>query len=198
MDRYNELAEKRPWLPKLSAQLKATLMSLCHEEPLSIIVNTAKGPHSGLESLRRLNNRYDPVGLRAAKNLLAKILGLKSVSTSHLRAEIEQMERWCAEYHIRTGTTLAEDLRMLVLEQLVQERLKTHVSLNVDRLISYAALRAEVIKSAEKVEQEARTGGGPTPMELDAVVKGKGKRKDPSIQAGASPAGPPEPMLSLR
>eukprot|EP00971_Amphidinium_carterae_P346614 6488197-Amphidinium_carterae.1 len=142
-DRFTADKRGREWLEKLSAQIKAILISLCTEEPLSIVVNTTRGPQGGLEALRRLNNRYDPLGQRAAKNLLSKILQTRPVAITQLRREMEQLERWEDEYHTRTGTDLQEDLKMLALEQLVQEPLKTHLSLNSERLSSYTLLRQE-------------------------------------------------------
>ena len=67
---YQKLVQEQPLVEQLSAQLRATLVSLCVEEPLSIVQNTTKGPQSGLEALRRLNNRFDPSGPRMAKVML--------------------------------------------------------------------------------------------------------------------------------
>eukprot|EP00971_Amphidinium_carterae_P205210 4072578-Amphidinium_carterae.1 len=125
-DLFRQLQVDKPWLMKLSTQLRAIMISLCSDEPLSIVVNSHKGDQGGLEALRRLNDRYDPLGPRAAKTLLSKILGGKPVHVSHLRLNIEELEKWCEGYHIRTGAPLAEDLLVLVLEQLLLDPWKTH------------------------------------------------------------------------
>ena len=151
-------------------------------------MNTTRGEHSGLEALRRLNDRYDPLGPRASNSLLTKILATKAVEISGLRREIENVERLCLEYETRTGTPLAEDLRMVVVEQLLKEPLKTHVNLNTDRLSTYPLLRSEIMKYAERIEHDNRQEG-PMLMDLDPLTrspKGKGKKGT----AAASAAGP--------
>eukprot|EP00971_Amphidinium_carterae_P154278 3059723-Amphidinium_carterae.1 len=145
-ERFNELlAEKGQWLYKLSNQLRAILVSVCLEEPLGLVRNTPRTPQQGLEALRRLNDRFDPLGPRAAKTLLHKILSTKSVPILQLRSALEEVKKHCEEYRVRTGNALAEDLKMVVVEQLLQEPLRTHISLNTDRLATYTTLRAEVV-----------------------------------------------------
>ena len=69
---YQKLVQEQPLVEQLSAQLRATLMSLCVEEPLSIVQNTTKGPQSGLEALRRLKRSLRPVGTQNGQGNAAK------------------------------------------------------------------------------------------------------------------------------
>ena len=91
---YQKLVQERPLVEQLSAQLRATLVSLCVEEPLSIVQNTTKGPQSGIEALRRLTNRFDPSGPRAAKVMLQKMMTTSVVKVRELRTALEKLERF--------------------------------------------------------------------------------------------------------
>ena len=176
-EKFEALLEGKDWMRKMSFQLKAILTSICVEEPLTLVMNTPRADFAGLEAYRKLNDRYDPLGPRAAKSLLQRILGVSISPLHEVRLNVERVERLMDEYRLRTGNPLGEDIRMVVLESLLPEPLKTHVSLNAPRLSSYPLLRDEVVRYAEKVEQDLKASGA-APMELDLVVqKGKGKGK---------------------
>ena len=53
-----------------------------------------------------------------------------------LKATVEKMEAQFEEYRSRSGRELAEDLRMMLVEQALPEPIRTHVSLNAERLVS--------------------------------------------------------------
>ena len=150
---YQEILAKNPVAERLGAQLYATLVSHCVDEPLAIVINGPKGIHNGLEALRRINNRYDPVGPRSAKVILQKLMATGSVKTERLRTEIERVEKAFEEYRTRADNALGEDLRMVIIEQLLMDPIKTHVSLNSDRLDTYETLRSEIMKYAEHMYQ---------------------------------------------
>ena len=44
-----------PMLERLSAQIRATLVSLCDGEALKVVINSPNDERSGIEALRRLN-----------------------------------------------------------------------------------------------------------------------------------------------
>ena len=52
-ERFTELAGQHNCLEQLSAQMRATLVSMCSEEPLAIVFNGPRGAHAGLEAMRR-------------------------------------------------------------------------------------------------------------------------------------------------
>ena len=83
---------------QLSANIKSTLISMAEDEQFAIVTKTGQGPHSGLEALRRLYNRYDPTGPRSAKIVLKKILSVKPVPVKNLRIAVEDLERLYEEY----------------------------------------------------------------------------------------------------
>ena len=66
---------------------------------------------------------------------------------------------------------------MVIIEQLLMDPIKTHVSLNSDRLDTYESLRGEIMKYAERIHEERCVAGGAVPMDVDALAKGKSKGK---------------------
>ena len=175
----NMVADERPWMIGLSAQLNAALVSLCVGDPLAIVVHTTKGRQSGVEAYRRLVHRFDPSGPRSSKQLLQRLMTTKPVEISKVRSAVEELEKHFADYAVRAQQELPEELRIVILDQLLMDPLRTHITLNGDRLKTYDLVRAEVMLYAERIAQEARDAT-PTPMEIgnvDALQKGKGKAK---------------------
>ena len=74
--------------------------------------------------MRRLNNRFDPVGPRSAKSHLQQIMATKAVAIAELRTAVEKLERKFEDYKLRAGTPLAEDVRMVILEQLLVDPIR--------------------------------------------------------------------------
>mgnify|MGYP000606469919 FL=1 len=179
-EKYREFLLEQPQVASFSAQLRATLVSLCVAEPLNVVLNTPVSPQAGLESMRRLNQRYDPVGPLSSKLILQKLMSTKPVGSTDLRSSLEQTEKSFLEYEQRSGNALPEDMQLVVVEQLLSDPIKTHVALNSERLGSLAALRTEILKYADRISQERTIGGGASPMEVDALTwwKGKGKGKE--------------------
>lgn len=176
---YETWLVDEPRLVSFAAQVRATLISLCSDEPLSAVVHSSAGPQQGLEALRRLNSRYDPRGPRTTRFLLQKIVSSKPVPLTQLRTATEEQEKWATEYELRSGTKLSEELKSVALESLLMEPLKTHITLNSDRYSTYSLLRTEVVSYVDEVSQEKLVGSsGATPMEVDALSHGAGKAKD--------------------
>ena len=151
-------------------------MSLCQEEPLQLVLHTTKNEQAGIEAYRRLSDGYDPLGPRAAKSLLHKILSTKTCLIGEVRNNIEQFERHVSEYKLQAGVDIQEEIRVVCLEQMLPEPLKTRVSLNSERLSSYTLLRAEVMRYTERLDQESKLRTC-KPMDVDELAKGKGKGK---------------------
>ncbi len=189
-EKYREFLLETPQVASFSAQLRATLVSLCVAEPLNVVLNTPVSPQAGLESMRRLNQRYDPVGPLSSKLILQKLMSTKPVGSTELRSSLEQTEKSFLEYEQRSGNALPEDMQLVVVEQLLSDPIKTHVALNSERLGTLAALRTEILKYADRISQERTIGGGASPMEVDALTwKGKGKGKGKGKYETAQPKG---------
>ena len=166
---FETMVGEHPEIPDLSAQLRVTLISMTEDEPFSIVTKTPMGGHGGLEAYQRLNNRYDPTGPRSAKMVLKRMLSVKPVPIKHLRNAIEELEKLYDEYEGRSGHSLQEYLKMQCLEQLLDERLSLHIDLNAGLFPTYAQLRVEVWRFAER---QAQVDGGPSPMETGVLEKG--------------------------
>ena len=104
--------------------------------------------------MRRLNKRYDPIGPRSAKVILQKLLSIQPVQVASLRKATERFEEQFSEYSFRSKSQLSEYIRMVILEHMLAEPLKTHRSVNSDRLSIYELLRAEIPKYAEITGQD--------------------------------------------
>ena len=154
LDAFEKLSQEHPGSQQLSAQLRATLVSVCAEEPLKIVLHGPRGKQSALEALRRINYRYDPTGPRSAKSALQKMMATGAVTLSELNSAVATLEKQFEDYRSRSGREVPEDIRMVVLEQLLAEPLKTHCSLNWERLATYELLRAEIVKYAERTRQD--------------------------------------------
>ena len=90
----------------LNAQLQIALVSLCRDEALLIIRNSAKG--SGLDAWRRLAREYEPNTEQSNLRLLKRVLQPPRVGLDQLRATMETWERELREYVERTGEQLSD------------------------------------------------------------------------------------------
>ena len=129
--------------------------------------------------MRRLNQRYDPVGPLSSKLILQRLMSTKSVPSTELRTALEYVEKSFLEYEQRSGHALPDDMQLVVVEQLLSEPIKTHVALNGERLSTLPILRAEILKYADRISLERTMSGGASPMEVDALTWPKGKGKWP-------------------
>ncbi len=105
-EKYREFLQVTPAVANFSAQLRATLVSLCVAEPLNVVLNTPVSPQAGLESMRRLNQRYDPVGPLSSKLILQKLMSTKPVGSTDLRSSLVTSNALRVRYLMKT-TVLA-------------------------------------------------------------------------------------------
>ena len=152
-EKHREFLQVTPAVANFSAQLRATLVSLCVAEPLNVVLNTPTSPQAGLEAMRRLNQRYDPVGPLSSKLILQQLMSTKPVGSTELRSSLEQIEKAFLEYEQRSGNALPEDMQLVVVEQLPSVPIKTHVALKSDRVGTLATLRVEILKYAARSSQ---------------------------------------------
>ena len=151
--------------------MQVALVSLCRDEALTIVRNSAKG--HGLDAWRRLCKEYEPTNDQANLRLLKKVLQPKQQNLDTLRTAIETWEREYRLYCERTTEDLSDSVRRLTLQSMCPQALQEHLEFHSARLNSYPVLRAEI-----DAYLEVKTAvGAPIPMDLDAL-KGKGKGKD--------------------
>ena len=135
--------------------------------------------------MRRLNQRYDPVGPLSSKLIVQRLMSTKAVPITDLRTSLEHVEKSFLGYEQRSGHALTDDLQRVVVQQLLSEPIKTHVALNGERLSTLPTLRAEILKYADRVSQERTMSGGASPMEVDAMTYQKADETQRQGQEGS-------------
>ena len=175
-------------LVRLNSQLQVALVSLCRDEALLIIRNSAKG--SGLDAWRRLAREYEPNTEQSNLRLLKRVLQPRRVTLDQLRATMETWERELREYVERTGEQLSDSEKRLTLLSMCPQAVEEHCSFHSARLDSYPQLQDEI--DAYLSIKISTTGA--IPMDLDALSqnqpkgkpKGKGKTKGDAAVASTA------------
>ena len=155
-------------------QVFAVLMQVTEGEANDIVCNSGG---MGLEAWRKLTRRWNPLTPGRA-------------SLTELPGALERWEEQVSKYRNSKNQQgqsrdIPEGILMAALESLVPTDLEVHLQMNSSRFETYDAMRAEVLAFIE-----SRTGSRMTetkvhkhdkirddPMDLDSVVKGKGKNK---------------------
>ena len=91
----------------------------------------------------------------------------------------EEWERLVRQYEAQSSDTLQDTSKVATLAHNPQDpEWRRHVGLNATRLQGYEALKCEW-KAMHQAYRQWGTGDGndTTPMEVDALMKGKGKNK---------------------
>ena len=167
----------------------AVLMQVTEGEANDIVCNSSG---MGLEPWRKLTRRWNPLTGSRLRNLLRHVISPGSASLTELRGALERLEEQVSKYRNSKNQQgrsrdIPEDILMAALESLVPTDLEVHLQMNSSRFKTRDAMRAEVL-----VFIESRTGSRMTetnvhkhdkirddPVDLDSVVKGKGKNKFP-------------------
>ena len=156
-------------LARLSARLHVALVSLCRDEALLIIRNSAKG--SGVDGWRRLVREYEPNAEQSNLRLLQRVLQPPRVTLDHLRATMETWECELREYVERTGEALSDSVKRLTLLSMCPAAVEEHCSFHSSRLSTYSQLRDEI--DAYLSIKISATGS--VPMDLDALSQNQPK-----------------------
>ena len=182
-------------IDEVNAQVYSALMALTSNEPFDIVLGAGAG--NGLEAWRRLHRRYDPGTAGRSRGLLREILNPGKSNVESLRHNVEKLEekirRYCERRDAAGGKmTLNEDIRMASLEALLPDDLEKHVQLNRGRLLTYEALRGEVVIYAEARGTSVRPPKDTRPddpMDTSSMMKGKAKGKGKKGEAKGKGAG---------
>ena len=168
-------------------QVFAVLMQVTEGEANDIVCNSSG---MGLEAWRKLTRRWNPLTGSRLRNLLRHVISPGRASLTELPGALERWEEQVSKYRNSKNQQgqsrdIPEDILMAALESLVPTDLEVHLQMNSSRFETYDAMRAEVLAFIE-----SRTGSRMTetkvhkhdkirddPMDLDSVVKGKGKNK---------------------
>ena len=165
----------------------AVLMQVTEGEANDIVCNSGG---MGLEAWRKLTRRWNPLTGSRLRNLLRHVISPGRASLTELPGALERWEEQVSKYRNSKNQQgqsrdILEDILMAVLESLVPTDLEVHLQMNGSRFETYDAMRAEVLAFIE-----SRTGSRMTEtkvhkhdkirddsMDVDSVVKGKGKNK---------------------
>ena len=156
-------SEWKPVIPKINVQLQVALVSLCRDEPLTIVRNSNKG--FGLDAWRRLCREYEPSTEQANFRILRRVLQPAQQSLDHLRMSIETWERETREYQDRSSEKLSDAVLRLTLQSMCPPSLQEHIEFHSNRLSNYKTLKQE-IDSYLDIKTSAKTSGM-DPMEVD-------------------------------
>lgn len=114
----------------------------------------SSGDGHGLDALRRLHKRFDPLTIGRPRSLPREILAPGRVKLSELQGAVERLEELLRRCCTRKGSaglrrTIPEDSRQSSLEALLPEELEKHVQMNHARLGTYKAVREGIVACAE-------------------------------------------------
>ena len=92
---------------------------------------------------------------------------------------LEEWERLVRQYEAQSSDTLQDTIKAAILAHTPQDpEWRRHVGLNATRLQGYDALKSEWKTMHQAYRQWGiADGNDTTPMEVDALMKGKGKNK---------------------
>ena len=197
LDRIQEVEDKLH-------QLYSILVQITEGEANDIVCNSSG---QGLEAWRKLARRYDPLTGGRIRNLLRFIINPGRCTLNDLQGALERWEEQVNKYtssQDKSGKRreLPEDIKMAALESLVPSDLENHLQMNATKFEDYLTMRTEVIRYVEakagakvkdvKIQQHDKTRDG-DPMDVDALMKGKGSGKG-SFSDGCYNCGKPGHM----
>lgn len=163
-----------------NAQLHVALLALTEGESFDIVLGAAP---SGLEALRRLIRRWDPLSGGKRRVLLRQILVPDRCKLQDLPAGIEKWEELVRRYEKRraggTVTSLDDDIKTSALEALVPQELEQHLAMNRARLPTYDNVRAEIQAYIEARRSQFAfrpAARNPDAMDVDSFSRKGGKK----------------------
>ena len=168
-------------------QVSAVLMQVTEGEANDIVCNSSG---MGLEAWRKLTRRWNPLTGSRLRNLLRHVISPGRPSLTELPGALERWEEQVSKNRNSKdqqgrSRDIPEDILMAALESLVPTDLEVHLQMNSSRFETYDAMRMEVLSYIEsrtgsrmtetKVQKHDKTRDDP--MDVDSMVKGKGKHK---------------------
>ena len=160
-------------------QVFAVLMQVTEGEANDIVCNSGG---MGLEAWRKLTRRWNPLTGSRLRNLLRHVISPGRASLTELPGALERWEEQVSKYRNSKNQQgqsrdIPEDILMAALESLVPTDLEVHLQMNSSRFETYDAMRAEVLTFIESRTGSRNDKIRDDPMDVDSVVKGKGKNK---------------------
>ena len=148
------------------------LVMLTSESALRIVQSVTD--NNGVEALRRLTRRFNPVTQGRVLSILNAILQVDLMGDeSQLMDRIVQWEQKINEFEQLSREILPDIIKRAIITERAPAQVKTHLLVNAQTLASYSLVRAAV---ESFVTAGRQWGNGSQPMEVDALY-GKGKSK---------------------
>ena len=166
-----------------SGQVHVALLALKESESFENVLGAAP---SGLEALRRLVRRWDPVSGGKRRALLRHILVPDGCKLQDLPAGLTKWVELVRRYERSksSGTTAAalhEDMKTAALDALVPSELEQHLAMNHARLITYEQVPSEIQAYTEARRRQfafktVAAKNTSDPMDVDSC--GEGRKRD--------------------
>ena len=141
------------------------------------MITKLSDPANGFEIWRRFLEEWEPAHRGRHRAMLMQLLQFPFVG--HRGQALEEWERLVRQYEAQSLDTLQDTIKGAILAHNPQDpQWWRHVGLNATRLQGYDALNSEWKAMHQAYRQWGiADGNDTTPMEVDALMKGKGGNK---------------------
>ena len=141
------------------------------------MITKLSDPANGFEIWRRFLEEWEPAHRGRHRAMLMQLLQFPFVG--HRGQALEEWERLVRQYEAQSLDTLQDTIKGAILAHNPQDpQWWRHVGLNATRLQGYDALKSEWKAMHQAYRQwSIADGNDTTPMEVDALMKGKGGNK---------------------
>ena len=179
-----------------SKKLFAILSGILRNRPLRLLRQVQES--NGLEVWRQLHSLFVPQTKVRSMAILGTIMSFPSFTKDRtLLEQMQILERLGDEYQRASGVNISEEILQTVLVRSLPKAVQQHIQLGMTNTTSYQEIRDRVV-AYEKVSSSwtkdriliecgggpigavtsyaSASDSGPTPMEINMVQKGKGKK----------------------
>jgi hypothetical protein len=154
----------------ISKQLYYVLVMLTKDRALDKVQSVGTG--EGAKAWREMHLQWEPRTKTRLTGMLVQILTKKF--GGDIQNGIESWERLIREFESQSEYKLPDFILCgIVLAGIEDHVMKEHIAMNSNRLDSFIKMKSEIVDIARTKAAVSR----PSPMEIDAIYKGKGKSK---------------------
>ena len=141
------------------------------------MITKLSDPAIGFEIWRRFLEKWEPAHRGRYRAMLMQLLQFPFMGDRG--QALEKWERLVRQYEAQSSDTLQDTIKTAILAHNPQDpKWRRHVGPTATRLQGYDALKSEWKAMHQAYRQWGIADGNDTaPMELDALIKGKGKKQ---------------------
>ena len=141
------------------------------------MITKLSDPANEFEIWRRFLEEWEPAHRGRYRAMLMQLLQFPFMGDRG--QALEEWDRLVRQYEAQSSETLQDTIKVAILAHNPQDpELRRHVGLNATRLQGYDALKSEWQAMHQAYRQwSIAEGNDTTPMEVDALMKSKGKNK---------------------